>query len=81
VTTKILKEEITSGWRKLESEELDNLYSSKNVISVIKSRRIKRAGHKVPMGEVRNTYKFLVEMPEGKRLVEVLRVAGRIMFQ
>jgi len=48
---------------------------------VIKSRRIKRAGHKVPMGEVRNTYKFLVEMPEGKRLVEVLRVAGRIMFQ
>jgi hypothetical protein len=39
------RDEVTGGWRKLHNEELHNLYSSPNIIRMIKSRRIKWAGH------------------------------------
>jgi hypothetical protein len=39
------RDEVTGGWRKLHNEELHNLYSSPSTIRVIKSRRIRRAGH------------------------------------
>jgi hypothetical protein len=55
---------VTGGWRKLHNEELHNLYSSP---SIIKSRRMRWAGHVARMGEKRNVYKLLVGKPEGKR--------------
>jgi hypothetical protein len=58
---------VTGGWRKLHYEELHNLYSSPNVIRIIKSRRMKWAGYVARMGEKRNMYRLLVGKPEGKR--------------
>jgi hypothetical protein len=58
---------VTGDWRKLHNEELHNLYSSPNIIRMIKSRRMRRAGHVARMGETRNAYRILVEKPEGKR--------------
>jgi hypothetical protein len=55
------REEINGGRRKFQKEELHQLYSSPNIIKVIKSRRIKWAGHVACMGEMRNAYKILVE--------------------
>jgi hypothetical protein len=52
------------GWRKLHNEEL---YSSPSIIRMIKSRRMRLAGHVVRMGEKKNGYRILVEEPEGKR--------------
>jgi hypothetical protein len=58
---------VTGGWTKLHNEELHNLYSSPNIIRVIKSRMMRRAGHVARMGEKRNVYRLLVGKPEGKR--------------
>jgi hypothetical protein len=44
-------------WRKLHDEELHNLYSSPSIIRIIKSRRMKWAGHVARMGEKRNAYR------------------------
>jgi hypothetical protein len=44
------RDEVTGEWRKLHNEELHNLYSSPNIFRVIKSRRIRWAGHVVLMG-------------------------------
>jgi len=49
------------------NEELNDLYSSPNIVRVIKSRRMRWAGHVVRMGEGRGTYRVLVGKPEGKR--------------
>jgi hypothetical protein len=57
---------VTGGWRKLHNEEQHNLYSSPNIIRIIKSTRIKRAGHVARM-EKRNVYRLLVGEPERKR--------------
>jgi hypothetical protein len=59
--------EVTGGWRKLHNEELHNLYSSPSIIRMIKSRRMRWAGHVVRMGEKGNAYRVLVGLPEGKR--------------
>jgi hypothetical protein len=48
----------------LHSEELRSLYSSSDVITQIKSRRIDWAGHEAHVGETRNVYKVLVGKPE-----------------
>jgi hypothetical protein len=58
---------VTGGWRKLYNEELHNLYSSPSIITVIKSRRMRWAGHVARMGEKRNVYRLLVGKPRGKR--------------
>jgi hypothetical protein len=58
---------VTRGWRKLHNEEFHNLYSSPSVIRIIKSRRMRWAGHVAWMGEKRNVYRLLVGKPEGKR--------------
>jgi hypothetical protein len=47
--------------------QFHNLYSSPNIIRMIKSRRMKWAGHVARMGETRNAYRILVVQPEGKR--------------
>jgi hypothetical protein len=57
---------MTGGWRKLHNEELHNLYSSSRIIRIIKSRRMRWAGHEARMGEKRNEYRLLVGKPEGK---------------
>jgi hypothetical protein len=61
------KDEVTGGWRKLHNEELRDLYSSSSIIRMIKSRRMRLAGHVARMVEKRNAYRLLVGKPEGKR--------------
>jgi hypothetical protein len=56
-----------SCWRKLHKEELHNLYSSPNVIRLIKSRRMRWAGHVARVGEKMNAYRILVGKTEEKR--------------
>jgi hypothetical protein len=58
---------VTGWWRKLHNEELHNLYSSPSIIRIIKSRRMRWAGHVERMGEKRNVYMLLVGNPERKR--------------
>jgi len=55
--------------RRLHNEELNDLYSSPNIVGVIKSRRMRWAGHVACMGEERGVYMVLVGKPEGKRLL------------
>jgi hypothetical protein len=58
---------VTGEWRKLHNEELHNLYSSPNIIRIIKSRRMRWAGHVARIGAKRNMYRLLVGKPQGKR--------------
>ena len=51
----------------MHNEELNDLYSSPNIVRVIKLRRIRWAGHVAHMGEERGVYRVLVGKPEGKR--------------
>ena len=67
------KEEVKGEWRKLHNEELNDLHSSPNIFWVIKSRRMKLAGHVVCMGERRGVYRVLVGKCEGKRPLGRLR--------
>ena len=61
------RDAVTGEWRKLHNEELNDLYSSPNIVRVIKSRRMRWAGHVARMEEGRGVHKFLVGKPEGKR--------------
>jgi hypothetical protein len=61
------KREEDGSWRKLHNDELHSLYSSQNIVRVIKSRRMKWAGHVARMGEGRGVYRVLVGRSEGKR--------------
>jgi hypothetical protein len=58
---------VTGDWRKLQNEELHNLYSSPSIIRMIKSRWMRWAGHLAQMEEKGNAYRILVGKPEGKR--------------
>jgi hypothetical protein len=60
------KREEDGSWRKLHNDELHNLYSSPNIVRVIKSRRMRWAGHVARMGEGRIIYRVLVGRPERK---------------
>jgi hypothetical protein len=57
---------VTGDWTKLHNEELHNMYSSPNIITMIKSRRMRWVGHVARVGEKRNAYRILVGKPEGK---------------
>ena len=61
------RDEVTGEWRRLQNEELNDLYSSPNIVRVIKSRRMRLDGHVALMGEERGVYRVLVGKPEGKR--------------
>ena len=54
-------------WRRLHNEELHSLYSSPNVVRVIKSRRLRWTGHAARMQEGRSAFKILTGKPTGKR--------------
>jgi hypothetical protein len=60
------KREEDGSWRKLHNDELHSLYSSPNIVRVIKSRRMRWPGHVACMGEGRSVYRILVWRPEGK---------------
>jgi hypothetical protein len=60
-------DEVTGEWRKLHNEELNDLYSSPNIVRMIKSRRIRWAVHVASMGEGRGVYRDLMGKPKGKR--------------
>jgi hypothetical protein len=61
------RDEVTGEWRKLHDEELRDLYSSPSTIRIIKSRRMRWAGHVARLGEKKNAYRLLVGKPEGRR--------------
>jgi hypothetical protein len=61
------KEEVTGGWKILHNEEIHNLYTSPHIIRLITSRRIRFTGYLARMGYVRNMYKILIGISEGKK--------------
>jgi len=61
------RDEVTGEWRRLHNEELNDLHPSPNIVRVIKSRRMRWAGHVAHMGEDRGVYRVLVGKPEGRR--------------
>ena len=67
------RDEVTGEWRKLHNGELNDLCSSPNILRVIKSRRMRWAGHVARTGERRGVYRGLVGKPVGRRPLERLR--------
>jgi len=61
------RDEVTGEWRRLHNEALNDLYSSPNIVRVIKSRRMRWAGLVARVGEERVVYRVLVGKQEGKR--------------
>ena len=61
------RDEVMEEWKRLHNEELNDLYSSPNIVQVIKSRRMRWAGHVARMGEERGVYRVLVGKPGGRR--------------
>jgi hypothetical protein len=75
------KRQVDGSWRILHSDELHSLYSSPNIVRVIKSRRLRWAGHGTRMGEGRGVYRVLVGKPEGKRPLGKSRSRERITLR
>jgi hypothetical protein len=67
------RDEVTGGCIKLHNEKLHKLYSSPNIIGMIKSSRMRWTGHVARMVEKRNAYRRLVGKPEGKRPLGIPR--------
>ena len=61
------RDEVTGEWRKLHNEELNDLYCLPDIIWLIRSRRMRWAGHVERMGDRKGTCRVLVERREGKR--------------
>ena len=61
------RDEVTREWRKLHNAELCDLYSSPNIVQMIKSTGVRWTSHIAHMGERRGVYRVLVGKPEGKR--------------
>ena len=73
------RDEATGDWRRLHNEELNDLQSTPNIVRVIKSRRLRWAGH-VCVWVRRGVYRVLVGKPEGKRPWIDLGVDGWIIL-
>jgi hypothetical protein len=74
-------EEVREEWKRLHSEELNDLYSSPNIIRVIKSRRMRWAGHVARMGDKRRTYMVLVGKLRERDQLENLGVNGSMILK
>ena len=61
------KRDASGEWRRLYNEELHSLYLSRNIVRVIKSRRLRWAGHVTRMDESRCAFKILIRIPAGKK--------------
>ena len=61
------KSDASGEWRRLHNNELHNLFRSPNIVRVIKSRRLRWAGHVATMAEGRTAFKILTGTPTGKR--------------
>jgi len=75
------KDKVKGKGRKLHNEELNDLYSSPNIVRVIKPRRMSWTGHVARMEERRDAYRVLVRKPEGKRPLGRPRLDGMIILK
>jgi hypothetical protein len=73
--------DVTREWRKLQNKELNDLYSSLNIVRVIKLRRMRWAGHVALMGERRDMCRVLVGKPKRKIPLIIPGVIGRIILR
>ena len=73
------RDDVTGEWRKLHNGELNDLYSSPNIIQTIKSRRMRWSWHVENMGATRGVYRILVGKPDGKNPLEDPGIDGRII--
>ena len=64
------RDEVRVEWGKIHNEELNDLYCSPHIVRVIKSRRMRWAGHVARIRERRGVYRILVGKPRGKRPLE-----------
>jgi hypothetical protein len=67
------RDEVTWEWRGLRNWELYTLYSSLNIIRVMKSRRLRQAGHAARMGENGDAYRVSMGKPEDRRPLGIPR--------
>jgi hypothetical protein len=74
------RDEVTGEWRRLHNEELNDLHFSPNIVRVIISRRMRRAGNVARTGKRRGVYRVLVGRPEGKNHLKNSGVDGRIIL-
>jgi hypothetical protein len=75
------RNEVAGEWRRLHNKELYALYSSTNIIRVIKLKRLRWAGHVARMGERRGTYRVWWGKPEGRRPLGRPKPNGRIIVK
>jgi hypothetical protein len=75
------KREEDGSWRKLHNDELHSLYSTPNIVRVIKSRKMRRVEHVARKREGRGVYRVLVGRPELRDNWEDLGVGGRITLR
>jgi len=75
------RDEVTREWRKLHNEELNDLYSLPNIVRLVKSRRMRWAGHVARMGEDRGVHRVLVGKPEEKDHWGDQDVDGKIILR
>jgi hypothetical protein len=75
------RDKVTGEWRRLHNKELNDLYPPSNIIWVIKSRRMRWAGHVACMGERRGAYRILVGRPEGRKPLGRPGIDGRIILK
>jgi len=73
--------EVIGKWRKLHNEGLNDLYSSPIIVRVVKSRRIRWAGHEARMEERKSVYRVLVGKSEGKNHLEDPGIDSRIILK
>jgi hypothetical protein len=74
------RDKVTGEWIKLHNEELCDLYSSPSIITIIKQRRMRWAGHVARMEEKRTAYRLMVGNPEGKTPLGRPSVGGWIIL-